>query len=74
MSDKISYSPQSKIKFKYFAGESQNIFESAVQMFFLFPDSQQEKCGKAEISLVSKIFLFILLFGPNYSCQYITTP
>ena len=52
MSDKISYSPQSKIKFKYFAGESQNIFESAVQMFFLFPNSQQEKCGKSEISLV----------------------
>ena len=51
MSDKISYSPQSKIKFKYFAGESQNIFESAVQMFFLFPGSQQEKRGKSEISL-----------------------
>ena len=63
MSDKISYSPQSKIKFKYFAGESQNIFESAVQMFFLFPGSQQEKRGKSEISLdldsMKNIFQFL---------------
>ena len=59
MSDKISYSPQSKIKFKYFAGESQNIFESAVQMFFLFPNRRNVEKQKSVWYNMKKLFRFL---------------